>query len=250
VELLSPILVPFLIPLLVVAMMITIQGLLLFVGIGLDFDGDADHDFDLDADVDADVDVDVDVDVDAGIAGHAGHGVFDIDHDHDHDFDHGHDFDHDAAGWSFGKLLSPLGVGKIPLSIVWETYFLGFGISGVTLSFLLSKFFAASFWFLGATIPLSLVFGWHITKLAAKAVVPLLKTSGVAESERDIVGRIGKVTSLGVDNEWGEVELNVNGSINHMIVVTDGDTLGRGDQVVVTDYDSEKKRPIVTRLKA
>ena len=224
--------------------MITIQGLLLLVGVGFDFDGDAD--LDLDADIDADVDLDLDVDS-GGIAGHADHGVFDI--DHDHDFDHGHDFDHDA-GWSFGKLLSPLGVGKIPLSIVWETYFLGFGISGVTLSFLLSKFFAVSFLFLGATIPLSLVFGWHITKLAAKAVVPLLKTSGIAESERDIVGRIGKVTSLGVDDKWGEVELNVNGSINHMIVVTDGDTLGRGDQVVVTDYDTEKKRPVVNRLKA
>jgi hypothetical protein len=247
-DLLSPVLVPFLIPLLVVVMMITIQGLLLFVGIGLDFDGDADHDFDLDADVDADVDINVDVDADAGIAGHAGHGVFDI--DHEHDFDHDHDFDHGAGSWSFGKLLSPLGVGKIPLSIVWETYFLGFGMGGVTASFVLSQFFAVSYWFLLLTVPVSLVIGWHVTKLAAKAVVPLLKTSGIAESEQDIVGRVGKVTSLGVDSEWGEVELNVNGSINHVIVVSDGDNLEQDDRVVVSDYDFEKKRPVVSRLKA
>lgn len=214
--------------------MITIQGLLLLVGVGFDFSSDADHDFDLDADADVGI----------GIGEHADHGVFDVDSGHD---GHGHDWDHD---WSFGKLLSPLGVGKIPLSIIWETYFLGFGMSGFTVSFILSQFFAASFWFLLLTIPLGLVSGWHLTKLGAKLIIPLLKTSGVAESQRDIIGRTGKVTSLEVTDKWGEIALNINGSTNHMIVASDTQDLQKGEQVIVVGYDEDLKRPIISRLKA
>jgi len=35
-----------------------------------------------------------------------------------------------------------------------------------------------------------------------------------------------------------------------MVVVSDETDLKRGDKIVVVDYDEEKKRPIVNRLKA
>ena len=205
------------------------------VGIGFDFDGDADHDFELDADVDADVGIDL------ATPSHADHGVFDADFDHDHDI---------GTEFSIGRLLSPLGVGKVPLSIVWQTYFLTFGVSGFISSFVLSKFFELAFWYFFITVPLALVAGWHLTKIIAKITVPLFKTSGIAESDRSIIGRIGFVTSLGIDDKWGEARLNVNGTTNHMVVVSDETDLKRGDKIVVVDYDEEKKRPIVNRLKA
>ena len=205
------------------------------VGVGFDFDSDADHDIELDADIDADVGVDL------ATPSHADHGVFDADFDHDHNIE---------PEFSLGRLLSPLGVGKVPLSIVWQTYFLAFGISGFISSFILSKFFELAFWYFIVTLPLALVAGWHLTKLVAKITIPLFKTSGIAESDRDIQGRIGFITSLSVDDNWGEARLNINGSTNHMAVVTDETDLKQGDQIVVVGYDEEKKRPIVNRLKA
>ncbi|HEX7663395.1 MAG TPA: hypothetical protein VF407_02750, partial [Polyangiaceae bacterium] len=57
--------------------------------------GSSDHDLDADGDVDADTDVDGD-------------------HDADHDSDDAHGFG--------AALLGPLGVGKIPLSLVWQSF--------------------------------------------------------------------------------------------------------------------------------
>jgi hypothetical protein len=121
----------------------------------------------------------------------------------------------------------------------------------VTLSVILAKVFAVSFWFLGATIPLSLIFGWHVTKRASKLVMPLLKTHGIAERKSDVVGRVGRVTSLTVDEDWGEAVITINGQSNHMIVrAVDDEIIEKDSEIVIVDYDKEKSRPIVGRIKA
>src|SRR5690348_1949992 len=80
-------------------------------------DLDADHDFDAGADVDADVDADADADVDHDIDSDV-----DADADSDADADADHDADTDAEHETqFSPALavmSWLGVGKVPLSIV------------------------------------------------------------------------------------------------------------------------------------
>lgn len=239
----SPVLIPFLIPITLVIFMLIMQlTLLLVAGVGFDFD--ADHDVDLDADLDLDMDVDLDVDVPIGVGVDAhsiavgGDGV---------------EFDHhiDPDGFSLGKFLSPLGVGQVPLSVVWNAYALSFGISGVALSVLLAKFFAVSFWFLGLTIPLAIVFGWHATKRASRLVMPLLKTHGIAECKSDAVGRTGKVTSLKIDDKWGEAVVTINGQSNHVIVrAVDDEVIEQGSDIVIVGYDEEMKRPIVGKVRA
>jgi hypothetical protein len=233
-------LIPYLVSITVVLFMFFIQATLLLVaGVGLDFD--ADHDVDLDADIDVDLDVDVDVDVDVGV---------DVNHDldiHDFDVDHDVDIDHD---FSLGRALSPLGVGQVPLSIVFYAYALSFGIGGIASSFLLSQIFAASLWFLFLTIPISLVIGWHATKHSVKFVAPLLKTSGAAECKRDIVGREGRITSINADEKFGEAVIMINGASNHVIIQTDNEIIEKHTPIVVIDFDEESKRPIVSRLKA
>ena len=226
-------LLPFTVPIAVVVFMFLIQSLLImFTGIGLDFD--ADHDVDLDADIDFDADVNVDV------------SSFQVDHDIDLD----HDFEHD--GFSLGKFLSPIGVGQIPLSLVGYAYSLSFGVTGIAASFALAQFFTLTWWLLFITIPLSLVVGWHITKQTVKLVFPLLKTSGVAASKRSVIGQTGKITSLKVTKKYGEATFTLNNTINHMIITIDdeNESLTKGDDVIVTGYDEETKRPIVSRLKA
>jgi len=241
VDISSPILIPFLVPIAFVIFMLVVQSLLLLVaGIGLDFD--ADTDLDVDADLDLDVDLGVDVDADLGLG---------LDADLDLDLDVDADLDADVdSDFSIGKILAPIGVGQVPLSVVWNAYALSFGVSGIGLCFLLTKFFALAAWFLWLAIPLSMVVGWYCTKYATRLVAPLLKTSGAAECKSDIVGRVGRVTSTLVDGSWGEVVININGQSNHMIVKSDGEVIERDSEIVVIDYDAENKRPIVGKIKA
>ena len=234
-EITSVALIPYLVSITIVLFMFIIQAaLLLIAGVGVDFD--ADHDVDLDADVDLDLDVDADIDVD-------------VNHDLDiHDFDVDHDVDHD---FSLGRALSPLGVGQVPLSIVFYAYALSFGVGGVATSFLMSQLFTAALWFLFITVPVSLVIGWHVTKHSIKFVAPLLKTSGIAEDMSSIVGRSGRVTSMQVTDKFGEAAITINGALNHVIVKTfDDEIIEKNSPIVVVDFDKESKRPIVTRMKA
>lgn len=219
-------LLPFTIPITVVIFMFILQLLLLMVA-GIGFDFDADYDADLDADVDVDIDVStLHVDYDADL---------------DHDFD--------ADGFSLGKFLSPIGVGHVPLSIVGYAYSLSFGVTGIATSFALAQFFALTWWLLFITIPLSLVAGWHATKHTIKLIIPLLKPSGAADCKRSVVGQTGKVTSLKVTDNWGEAVFMINGSINHMAIIPhDNEQIKKGDEVIVTGYDEEINRPIVSRV--
>jgi len=227
-------LLPFTIPVTVVIFLALLQ-LLLFMVTGIGFDFDADADIDVDADFDLDIDADVDVEVPV------------IHLDHDVDLDH----DFDAEGFSLGKFLSPIGVGQVPLSIVGYAYSLSFGVTGIATSFVLAKFFTMSWLLLLLTVPLSLIVGWHVTKHTVKAVFPLLKTSGAADCKRSVVGQTGKVTSTKVNKTFGEATFTINGAINHMIIRTDETSpITKGDSVIVTGFDEEAKRPIVSRLKA
>jgi hypothetical protein len=105
-DIFAPYLLPFTIPLTAVVIMLSLQLLLMLIaGVGFDFDADVDHDFDLDHDLDVDADADT-----QGIA---------------------------------SKILTPLGVGEVPTSIVWQAFFLSFGAAGVGGTFLVSQWLLA-----------------------------------------------------------------------------------------------------------
>jgi membrane protein implicated in regulation of membrane protease activity len=224
----SPLLLPFLIPLGVVLVFTVLQvGLMLLGGISLDFDADADVDLDLDVDmdVDADVDVDVDADVDADtdVGGHA-HGIL-------------------------TAILSPLGVGRVPLTVVWQGFFIGWGLTGVALTFLFKTLLGAEpLWLLALTLPGSLVPAWFITRTLVRVVAPLLKISGKAESELSMIGKFGTVTSLTVDGEFGEAVVRINDATNHVVVRSRGELITKGTEVVVVDFDVEAHRPVVAAM--
>jgi hypothetical protein len=226
-EITSTALIPYLVSILVVFIFFLMHlSLMLFAGVGFDVDADADIDADIDLDIELDADLDVDADADV-----------DIDTDVDSEF-------------SLGKFLSPLGVGQIPLSIIGYAYALSFGVAGVISSYLLAQIFVANVWFLFITIPISIVAGWHATKHSIRLILPVLKTSGIAEGKTDLVGRQGRVTSLKATKTFGEAVFTINGAINHMIVKTDDEEIEKNSEVVVVGFDEESKRPIITRLKA
>lgn len=170
---------------------------------------------------------------------------FDFDFDHDHDIDGDLDIV-DTDGITLTKFLSPIGVGHVPLSIIWYAYGLSFGVIGIVTTFVLNKFFPVTWLYLLGSVPIGIILGWHFTKHVIRFIAPLFKTSGNAEDLYDLIGRSARVTSLEANSSFGEIAIQINGAVNHMIVKTNGETLQQGAEVVVTDIDRESKRPIVS----
>jgi hypothetical protein len=128
---------------------IALGGLyLLLLGAGASFGGGADADADADTDLNVDIDSDVDVDADAGLDLHPD-GDIDSDLAHGtamealgHDLPAGdHDLGTEAAGHGeaaahdapnvFAAVLSFLGIGRVPLSILLLSYCFVWGVAGL-----------------------------------------------------------------------------------------------------------------------
>ena len=183
------------------------------------------------------------------------------DHHHDvnHDIDlhHGdihHDAHHDVhtdhTPGLFNKMLSTVLVGSsVPIFVVLYVLSFSCGLAGLACSLLLAKFFAVSSWFLAITLPLSSVTSLLVTRSVVKRLAPIFQISGTAESHEDLVGKTGRVSSIQIDNQFGEVVVLVNGVSEHVIAKTDGEVIQRDDSIVVMDIDRETQRPIVTRIK-
>ena len=101
---------------------------------------------------------------------------------------------------------------------------------------------------LSLTLPLSFLLGCWGTMRIVRLVVPFLRVSGKAESQDDLVGKTGRVTSLRVDADYGEVCLQVNGGSNYVVVRSNGEQIDRGNTVVVVSYDVKKHRAVVAPL--
>lgn len=191
--------------------LLQVTGLLGVLAGGGDAEGDADvdHDVDMDHDVDADADVDHNVDADA-----------DHDVDHDADADHEHEGDHATAAArgaaavvadrSIGaSALAPLGFGKIPFSMIWQTYAAAFALSGFALN--LPHFgdpAGIPLISLAWTVPVSFACGYVAVAVVARLLGPVLSSRGQeATSRGELVGQIGVVISSKVDEEFGEVRI-------------------------------------------
>ncbi|MFX0076418.1 MAG: NfeD family protein [Candidatus Hermodarchaeota archaeon] len=102
----------------------------------VDLDVDADVDLDVDADVDLDVDADVDVDIDADV---------DVDTDADIDLDAEVDIDVDAD--PIGTTTSPA-----PIMLLLSAFLLVFGITGISLYYIITIEWLRFLMFVGAPI--------------------------------------------------------------------------------------------------
>jgi hypothetical protein len=141
-----------------------------------------------------------------------GSGDHDADGGGDHDADA--DADHDAGGrgWasSWGAAaLSGLGLGRIPFSIIWQTYALAFAMAG----------YATNIRYLGRdepppvvtlawSVPIGVVVGYLAVALLARMLGPIFSSKEQeATSRTNLVGQIGVVISSRVDHDFGEVRI-------------------------------------------
>jgi hypothetical protein len=265
---------PYTTALLVVAIYACLQvvGLLSFGDHGVDGDHALpSHDLGVDADAHAEVGGDVDADADLGGDASGGDAHVDADHDIAHDADHdvAHDADHDAAhdadhgdheGDSAGPgvlslLLGMLGVGRVPLAIVWQTLFTMFGLTGVTVTTVAASLLGPPRpFFLAFSIPIALVAGSVLSASTVRGVARLIpSSSGDATRKRDLVGCTGVVISSRVDQEFGEVRLKdpLGRTLRLICHTLPGEpALPEGAEVVVVDYERSQGHLFVSRLLA
>jgi membrane protein implicated in regulation of membrane protease activity len=223
-----------------------------WVGLGGDHDSDADLDHGLDHDVDLDHGLDHDVDLDHSLDHDVDldHGLdHDIDHDVDHDVDHDADADHTVeSGFS---ILAYLGVGRAPLLVTLLLLFGSVGLIGWLFNGLVIQSLGS---YPGlvmiAALVVSLGIGSFISSRIARAIgraLPPLSTT--ATPARAMVGRRGTVISPFVDPRYGMVHLRDAGGtlISVFAVAMEEPTIRRGEEVILTDYDAEKRIYTVVR---
>lgn len=223
-------------------------GLLGLLAGGGDHDADADHDggADADADHDGSVDADGDADADADADG-------DTDADGDAEGNHEGGAHHAGAAASAGAgVLVGLGVGTVPLSIVWQTFAVGFGFAGIAAN----TFYVANapdlpvhtlVW----TLPIGLVFGAVLTRLVAKTLRRVLTPGAGATSRKDLIGLTAIVVSSKVDGEIGEVRFADKSGHKLWIPVrtmSGQAPISEGDEVVFVDYNADRNMLFVAPL--
>lgn len=204
--------------------LIQMSGLLGLLA-GGDHEGDADHDVDADHDADAGHDADADGDA-----------------DHDADADHDHDADQENASGAGQGFLAALGVGKVPLSIIWQTYAVAFGLAGIIGNTIyLGYARALPPYTLAWTLPIALVFGYFVTRRLGRVLARVASDPRQeATTRKELVGHTGVVISSKISSEFGEVRLMDKTGHTLRIICRTRDsepTIAEGREVVIVEYD-------------
>jgi membrane protein implicated in regulation of membrane protease activity len=203
--------------------------------------GGGEHDADHEVDADADGDADADHDADA---------------DQDHDGDDGDDGDDDGDHAHPGvgqQLLAGLGVGKVPLSIIWQTYAVSFAFAGLAANGVyVSRTGALPPHTLAWTVPGALLFGYLVTRSLGRVVGRMVADPlQEATTRKQLVGHTGVVISSKVSGEFGEVRIkDKTGHVVRIICRTRQEerAIPEGREVVIVDYDPAADQLFVAPL--
>ena len=205
-----------------------------------DVDADVDGDFDADAHVDADVDGDAEVDADADA---------DAEHDAEHDADHDHEAESEAHGAS-GRgpsllgVLSLLGVGKVPLSVLLTVLLLSWGMIGFIVNAILQSHAktgpqAAAF-SLPAALLGSLLAARGVGTLVSRCV-PLNETS--ARRRHELLGTVGQAM-FPIGRQFGLAAVrDVEGNLFQVPcrVGPDAEDIAKGTTVRLVGYNARQQ---------
>jgi membrane protein implicated in regulation of membrane protease activity len=168
-----------------------------------------------------------------------GSGDHDADADADHDADHG-----DGRGWGHAAL-APLGLGKVPFSVLWQTFALAFAGAGLAMNARYLGVGAPPLWSLAWSVPVAFVAGYVATAVVSRVLGPVLSTQGQEATTRaQLVGQMGVVISTKVDREFGEVRIRDKTGHDLRVVCKLADGAKRvpteRQSVVVVDYEPER----------
>lgn len=148
-----------------------------------------------------------------------------------------------------------LGVGRVPLSIVWQTFAFAFGATGLCANAVfLSSRGALPLWTLAWSLPLALLCAaWAVTRKVARVVGRVVSNPDQeATSRAALVGATGVVISSKVDTSFGEVRiLDRWATWSAWCAPSRRETaVPEQREVVVVEYDKARDRLLVAPLDA
>ncbi len=184
------------------------------------------------------------------VAAEGGHD-FGFDHDHDHDLgvDHDPHLDVDAIdGPGFaGHMLTLLGIGRVPLSLIGTCFCLVWGFFGWASNEVFRSFFPAPALFVWLSIAVALFMALLLTRFLVFGMtkyLPLDESYSVSDSQ--LVGRRAKVR-FSVTPTSGTAQLNDQYGSLHEVPCrlksenSEVQSLPPGTPIILLDYDREKQ---------
>lgn len=187
-----------------------------------------DHDHDLDLDHDVDV--------------HVVH-VLHVDHDihADHHVEHERDWDIAA------RLLSVLGIGKVPVSLIAMTFALIWSFLGFAVNTLLQPALPV-FLFFSIAVAVATVGSFSLTGIFSRLVARILPTNESYDSpEAGLIGEVAEVVYL-IDAKGGTARVrDAAGNLQDVqCVLQQGiPTVPRGVKVLLADYNTDQRTFVV-----
>jgi membrane protein implicated in regulation of membrane protease activity len=177
----------------------------------------------------------------------------DVDHEVEHEVEHDADHDADERGLAV-TALAPLGFGKIPFSMIWQTFGLVFAATGFALNLrYLCDPGGLPLHTLAWTLPGGIALGYAGVALFARIMGPVLSSKEQeATSRAQLVGQIGVVISTKVDETFGEVRIRDRTGHDIRVVcrlVKGAKRVPQEKQaIVVVDYEEERGELLVEAL--
>jgi membrane protein implicated in regulation of membrane protease activity len=121
----------------------------------------------------------------------------------------GHGADQHVDAGDHGHAHDRLGLGKLPFSLLWQTFLVVFGAAGLALN---ARYFdvpgGAPLVALAWTVPLSILAAYLAVALLARLLGPVFAPrEQEATSRGELVGQVGVVISSKLDEEFGEIRI-------------------------------------------
>ena len=172
----------------------------------------------------------------------------DAEHDVHHDLHtdaHG-DLHHDLDAGTHGGLLSFFGVGRVPLMVVWVTFCLFAGFTGIAFNRWVFEGWRGQYpgWAFPVSLLCAALAGLVAMRLFSGLAGRLVDTGGRGSTKKDeLAGQLGVVASAQLDARFGEIR--VQDPRGHELLVharldAGEAALKRGERVVLVDYDAER----------
>jgi membrane protein implicated in regulation of membrane protease activity len=138
-----------------------------------------------------------------------------------------------------------MGLGTMPLSIVWQAFAVCFALGGITANAIyFSVARALPISALAISLPVAAVFAYAATRLVSNVFGRLAPAPGkTSMSRKDLIGKTGIAISSKVSDEFGEVRITDSTGIVHRVIcrtLPGEEAIPEGREVVFVDYDRER----------
>jgi hypothetical protein len=204
--------------------------LIVYMATGMSF-GDADADVHADMDADADADADGDADADHDVSG---------------DHEAGHEPQHAGSTSGGSSLLTLLGVGRAPISVLLMVFLLIWSITGIIANRVIYGLSESVLPTVIISVPLAMVFSLFGTAGLARLIGRSMPNSETyVRRKSSLVGLAGEAV-YDMTAGFGTVQVrDESGDLHELPCETQGDAstkkiIHKGQRVVLYDYNEEK----------